>query len=301
LKLLAKGKVKEVYEIDESALQFIFTDNISVFDKIIPSAIPYKGETLCRTSAYWFKKASELGIHNHFIGLTAPNAMTIKRVRVIRDYSRITADTTNYLIPLEFICRHYVAGSLHDRIKNGTIKSEDLGFEPNYNVQYGDMLPEPFFEMTTKLEKTDTLLTQKQALKISGLAESDLREIKETVLKIDDAIAANVKQSGLIHVDGKKEFAFDEKRNLMLIDTFGTADEDRFWDAQKYEDKEFTEISKEFVRQYYRKTGYKDALDKARENNIKEPIITPLPDHVVQAASDLYIGLFQRLTGEKFR
>ena len=69
MKLLVKGKVKEVYELDDEKLRFKFTDQISVFDKVIPSMIPRKGESLCRTSAHWFTIASDMGISSHFISL----------------------------------------------------------------------------------------------------------------------------------------------------------------------------------------------------------------------------------------
>src|SRR5271169_1207648 len=111
-KLIRSGKVKEVYEISNDELEFVFSDRVSVFDKIIPSKIPYKGETLARTSAYWFDLIKEKGIASDFIELTSPNTMKVKRVDVIHDYSKINGDTRNYLIPLEVIIRYFVYGSL---------------------------------------------------------------------------------------------------------------------------------------------------------------------------------------------
>jgi phosphoribosylaminoimidazole-succinocarboxamide synthase len=302
MRLIRKGKVKEVYETEnKDELEFFFTNHISVFDKVIPSEIEYKGETLCRTSSYWFRVAANMDIKTHFIKTILPNRMRVKKVDVIRDYSNLNEKTTNYLIPLEFICRYYVAGSLFDRIKNKEIKNETLGFDSDYNVEYGDKLPTPFFEVTTKLEKTDRNLGLDEALKISGLSKDEYKEIKETFLKIDDRMNSAVRQRGLIHVDGKKEFAFDENRNIMLVDTFGTADEDRFWDADKYEKGEFVEFSKEYVRQYYREINYHEKLTSARKNGLTEPDIPSLPDNKIQKVSRLYIDLFERITGERFR
>ena len=302
MRLIRKGKVKEVYETEnKDELEFFFTDRISVFDKIIPSDVPHKGETLCRTSAYWFSVAENIGIKTHFIKTILPNRMRVKKVDVIRDYSKLNEKTTNYLIPLEFICRYYVAGSLFDRIKNREVKPETLGFDRDYNVKYGDKLPTPFFEVTTKLEKTDRNLGLDEALRISGLSKDEYKEIKETFLKIDDRMNSAVRQRGLIHVDGKKEFAFDENRNIMLIDTFGTADEDRFWDRNKYEKGEFVELSKEYVRQYYREINYYEKLTSARKNGLTEPDIPSLPDDKIQKVSRLYIDLFEKITGERFR
>jgi phosphoribosylaminoimidazole-succinocarboxamide synthase len=277
-KLFKKGKVKEVYEIEgTNELEFLFTDNISVFDKIIPTEVPYKGETLCRTSTYWFEFSAKLGIQSHFLKLIPPNRMRVKKFDIIKDYSKITPETTNYLIPLEVICRHYIAGSLNDRLKRGKISPESLGFDKGYQPKYGDKLPEPFIEVTTKLEPVDRPLSNEEAKDIAGLTDEDFNEIQEVLLKLDELINTDVESRGLIHVDGKKEFAYDPDRNLMLIDTFGTADEDRFWDAEKYEQHEFVEISKEYVRQYYREISYYDDLVKAREQQFSEPDIPALP------------------------
>ncbi|MDX1534564.1 MAG: phosphoribosylaminoimidazolesuccinocarboxamide synthase, partial [Thermoplasmata archaeon] len=119
MKLLRVGKVKEVYEVDEDQLEFRFTDNISVFDKVIPTSIPKKGETLCRTSAFWFDRAPSLGIRHHLLKVLDGNRMRVKRVEVIPDYARLNAETTRYLVPLEWVARYYVAGSLLDRMKKG--------------------------------------------------------------------------------------------------------------------------------------------------------------------------------------
>lgn len=301
MKFLRKGKVKEVYEVSADELEFVFTDQISVFDKIIPSLIPHKGETLCRTSAHWFQVVKDLGIRTHFLRTSGPNRMRVVRVQVIPDYDRITPRTRNFLIPLEVIARYYVAGSMHDRLKSGKVRPEDVGFSKGHVPAYGEPLPEPFVEVTTKLEKVDRELTRVEALEISKLSEREYDDLVSAVLKIDTKINADVRRRGLIHVDGKKEFAMDKDRALMLVDTFGTADEDRWWDAPAYEKGEHIELSKEFVRQYYRKTGYHQALMDARAAEKPEPDIPSLPDDVVKRVSDLYVNLFERLTGEKLQ
>ena len=301
MKFLRKGKVKEVYEVSADELEFVFTDQISVFDKIIPSLIPNKGETLCRTSAHWFQVVKDLGLCTHFLRTSASNKMRVKRVQVIPDYDRITPETRNFLVPLEVIARYYVAGSMHDRLKSGKVRPEDVGFPKGHVPAYGEPFPEPFVEVTTKLEKVDRELTRKEALEISSLSEAEYDDLVSAVLKIDARINADVEGRGLIHVDGKKEFAMDGDRQLMLVDTFGTADEDRWWDAAAYAKGEHVELSKEFVRQYYRGTGYHKALMDARAAHGPEPDIPALPQDVVRQVSDLYVGLFERLTGERFR
>jgi len=301
MNLVRKGKVKEVYEDTAGSLRFVFTDQISVFDKVIPTLIPFKGETLNRTSAHWFNIVEEMGLLTHFLEMPSPNEMRVKRVEVISDYSKMDICTKGYLIPMEFICRHYVAGSLLDRIKTGKLPPEELGYPKGHVPMHGDKLPQPFFEVTTKLEKVDRKLELDEALKISGLTREEYDGVKETVLKIDDKIAKDLKPRGLIHADGKKEFSFDSNRDLMIIDTFGTADEDRFWDAKAYEDGKLVELSKEFVRQHYRRTGYLEKLESARAAKGPEPDIPGLSDEMRDQVSKIYIDIFERLTGQKFR
>jgi phosphoribosylaminoimidazole-succinocarboxamide synthase len=176
-----------------------------------------------------------------------------------------------------------------------------LGFAPGHRVEYGELLPEPFIEVSTKLEKTDRLLDKASALKLSGLSPSEYEDAREIVLRIDDDMRKSVEPRGLIHVDGKKELAFDDDRQIMVVVVYGTADEDRFWDKAGYDQGEFVDLSKEYVRQYYRKTGYKDDLYAARSKGLAEPNIPSLPADVIDQTSKIYVELYERITGESFK
>lgn len=287
--------------MDEKTLEFEFTDNISVFDKVIPTDIPKKGETLCRTSAFWFQVLRQHGIKSHFTELIPPNRMRIKKVDVIPDYDKLDCSSSNYLIPLEFISRHYLAGSLYDRMKKGKIAPEELGFPEGYEPSYGDELPQPFYETTTKLEKVDRKMSREEAIELSGLTQEEYERVMEMMATIDKLISNEAEERCLIHVDGKKEFAFDENRRLMVVDTLGTADEDRWWDQDEYAAGNCVELSKEKVRQYYRETGYHEKLMEARREGREEPPIPPLPEDRIEDYTDLYIEMFERITGESFR
>ena len=296
MKLLRKGKVKEVYDLGENLL-FVFTDQISVFDKIIPSLIPDKGESLARTSNYWFEQATRLNISNHLLEFRNKREMVVKKFDIYE--TGATTDKKNYLVPLEFIVRYYVAGSLLDRIEKGKTRYQDLGFRNP--PKHGDKIPEPLFEMTTKFEKTDRLLDLSEAKKIGGLTDEDVENIKEMTLKMDREINSKALDRGLIHADGKKEFALDHERQPVLVDTFGTADEDRFWEKEEFErNGTLVERSKEFVRQYYRKSGYYQKLMDARGKKAEEPAIPPLPDEIIAETSKLYRDLYERITGQKW-
>ena len=301
MRFLKSGKVKDVYEVNDSELEFVFSDRISVFDKIIPSKVPFKGETLARTSAYWFEICKNLGIRTHYLRLVAPDRMRVRKVRVISDPEQLKLEKGNYQVPLECVVRYYLYGSLWDRFLTSDISSTILGFPENHKPTLGEKLPAPFFEVTTKLEKVDRSLTFSEAVMISNISIDELNHMKDLAIAIDQEIDSRIAPRGLIHVDGKKEFALDEKRNLIIIDTFGTADEDRFWDAKELKEGRFMERSKEFVRQYYREIGYHEKLMKARKEGAKEPPIPPLPKDMLESVSRVYIGLYEDLTGQRFR
>lgn len=213
----------------------------------------------------------------------------------------MSRETTNYLIPLECVVRYFVYGSLWDRVKQNEVDLRSLGFSKGHKVKLAEPLPKPFFEVTTKVEEVDRHLTEEEAMKISGISWREYQQIEEAALRIDEEINSRVRDRGLIHVDGKKEFAFDENRYLMVVDTFGTADEDRFWDALEFEKGIYIERSKEFVRQYYRETPYFDLLMEARRKRLEEPPIPPLPKDVIDQVSEIYIKLFEQITGQPFK
>lgn len=287
------GKVKEVYDEGETLL-FKFTDKISVFDKMIPNLIPKKGESLCRSSAHWFKIAQDSAkVSTHYLEMPSPTEMRVKKFYVPE--GKGNPYEVEYVIPLEFITRYYVAGSLYDRVKSGKITPDDLGL--NHVPKYGEELDDPFFEVTTKFEQYDRVLTKGEAIEIGGMSGSELNNVRECILRIDRRINKQVLTRGLIHADGKKEFAFGAGREPIVVDTFGTADEDRFWDKESYDAGNIIELSKEFVRQYYRSIGYHKDLYEARENNKPEPEIPALPDEMIKKTSDLYVDMFHRITG----
>ncbi len=299
-KFLRRGKVKEVYEVSPTELEFRFTNDISVFDKHIPSEIPHKGETLARTAAHWFELCGRLGVPHHFVKLAGPTSMRVKRVRIVPEPRTLGPSPRDYLVPLELIVRYYLAGSMWDRVKSGKVSARELGFPSDRTLAYGAELPEPHFEITTKLEPVDRLLTLDEALRLSALDRRQLNELKETILKVDRAMQQEIGARGLLHVDGKKEFGVDADGRLMVVDTFGTADEDRFWDKDAFLRGRQVDFSKEFVRQHYRQSGYFDELSRAREASRPEPDIPPLPPLLVDEVSRLYTTVFQRLTGEPF-
>lgn len=294
------GKVKQVWSTDDpNVIEFRYTDQISVFDQIIPSLVPRKGETLNRTSCHWFKLVEEADIcETHVIEMSAPDRVLARRFDVIREPGAIPQDAENFFVPLEVICRHYLAGSGWRRYKRGDATAEEFGFPAGTVLKEGVKLPKPYVEVSTKFEKFDRLIDRKEALEISNLREEEFDAIMEIVLKVDEIIDREAAKSGLIHVDGKKEFALGKDRKPVLVDSFGTLDEDRWWDAEAYANGEIVQLSKEFVRGHYIETGHHSKLSEARDNGTEEPAIPALPQSVIDRTASLYAEMFTRLTGQ---
>jgi phosphoribosylaminoimidazole-succinocarboxamide synthase len=300
--LIYSGKVKQVWSTDDpNILEFRYTNQISVFDQIIPSLIPRKGESLNRTSCHWFDLVEDEGIcETHLIEMNGPDRCLAKRFEVIKEPGAIPRDMENVFVPLEVICRHHLAGSGWRRYAKGEVGAEEFGFEPGTELEEGCKLPQPYLEVSTKFEAFDRLLDREEALQISNLTDEEFDSILDCVRKIDAIIEREAGLRGLIHVDGKKEFALGVGRKPVLVDSFGTLDEDRWWDAATYAEGEIVSLSKEFVREHYIETGHHTELYAARDAGTPEPPIPALPQEIIDQTANLYAEMYARLTGNVF-
>ena len=298
--MLYQGKVKQVWSTDDpDILEFRFTNQISVFDQIIPSLIPRKGESLNRTTAHWFKLIEDEGIcGTHLVEVNAADRCLVRKVEIIKEPGMIPRDMEWVFVPLEIICRHYLSGSAWRRFQRGELTAEQLGVSED--CEYGAKLVKPFLEVTTKFEAFDRNISNEEALEISNITKEELDAIFDAVLKIDIMIEREAAKNGLIHVDGKKEFALGPGRKVVLVDTFGTLDEDRWWDAEAYTNGECIELSKESVRTHYIETGHQKVLKAARDAGTPEPPIPALPQEVIDQTANLYASMFERLTSQSF-
>ncbi|MDA8639217.1 phosphoribosylaminoimidazolesuccinocarboxamide synthase [Candidatus Poseidonia alphae] len=298
--MLYQGKVKQVWSTDDpSMLEFRFTNQISVFDQIIPSLIPRKGESLNRTTAHWFNLVEAAGIcKTHLVEVNGADRCLVRKVEIIKEPGAIPRDMEWVFVPLEVIVRHYLSGSAWRRYERGELTAEQLGVSPN--CEYGVKLNEPFVEVTTKFEKFDRNIGREEALAISNITEEEYEAIVKAALAVDEIIEEEAAKNGLIHVDGKKEFALGDNREVVLVDTFGTLDEDRWWDSEAYANGECIELSKEFVRSHYIGTGHQTELKIARDQGGEEPPIPALPQSVIDETAALYASMYERLTSQSF-
>jgi phosphoribosylaminoimidazole-succinocarboxamide synthase len=265
--------------------RFLFSDRYSVFDwGEMPDHIEGKGAALCLMGAYCFEQLEKQGIQTHYKGLVdesgkavkvaelkAPSeTMEVALVNVYRpktnvvngklmhDYSQYTQALKNCLIPLEIIYRNGLpeGSSVFKRLQQGKITFAELGLD--HMPKPGETLSKPIFDVSTKLEETDRYITWAEAKQIAGLSEQELVNVKDVLLQADQTITQAASNAALKNEDGKIELAFNEKRELMLVDVLGTLDECRF----TYEG---VHVSKEVARQFYKKTNWYNDLEQAKK------------------------------------
>lgn len=169
-------------------------------------------------------------------------------------------EMANFLIPLEVIYRNSLpdGSSVFARLKerDGSLRLRDLGLT---EFPYpGQVLKEPFLDVSTKFERSDRYLSWEEAKRIAGLSDDEVEEIKRITLLINELITREAGKIGLVNEDGKVEFGFDDNRNLMVVDAFGTLDESRF----TYNG---LPVSKEIARIFYRKTSWYEAVEEAKK------------------------------------
>ncbi len=264
--------------------RFVFSDRYSVFDwGEMPDLIEGKGQALCLMGAYCFERLEEKGVKTHYRSLIdekgksvhvkalkkPTNIMEVNLVNVYRpetsvadgkmsrDYSMYNLDLKNFLIPLEIIYRNGLpeGSSVFKRLEQGKITLEDLGL--THYPKPGEQLDKPIFDVSTKLEETDRYITWTEAQEISGLTNQELADVKKVLLEADETITQAATPAMLKNEDGKIELAFDDKRNLMVVDVLGTLDECRFtFDG--------VHVSKEIARQFYKKTAWYADVEEAK-------------------------------------
>ena len=274
-KLLRKGKVKDVYEIDQDKLLFHFTDRVSAFDVILPSIIPRKGEVLCRFAEFWFKK---LGVNNHMIEIIDNNKMIVKKLDII---------------PIECVVRGYIYGSFYERI----VKKE---IELDSNMKLASKLSQPIFDPTTKFEEKDRPIEDTEIISNRWLNEKELRNIKKVSIDLYRQMSDIVSKVGFIMADIKLEFGKDKNGTIMLADSIGP-DEFRLWVIDQYKEGHSQEsYDKQLIRDWLTQIGYKKKLDESRKNGLNNPYPPNLPEELILKVLSRYIQAYEKITGRKF-
>jgi phosphoribosylaminoimidazole-succinocarboxamide synthase len=276
--LLRNGKVKDVFELGNGNLMFIFSDRISAFDIRFEQKIPNKGKVLCKFADYWFKK---LKIPNHSIKMRRDNMMEVRKLR---------------MIPYEFIVRGYYYGSMVERYSS--YKDFKSLFGNKFPLKKGSRLPRPFFEITTKSETHDIPTTKDLVLDSNAMSRDNIEEIETKSLLIYDTMNSIAGQSGFIIADVKLEYGFDKENEILLADSIGP-DEFRIWLQKDYQPgKTQTSYDKQILRDWLIEIGFKTELDRIAETG-KGPKIPEIPNDLIQKISARYVYAYEKITGKR--
>lgn len=282
LKLVGRGKVRDIYEI-EGNLLIVATDRISAFDVILPNGIPYKGYVLTKLSQFWFDKVKD--IVGHHLITTVIDEMP----RSIHKYKDILENRTMFTkrakpIPIECVVRGYLAGSAWKEYKmNGSV----CGIKLRKGLQISSKLDEPIFTPATKEEmgKHDENITFEKVKSIVGdEIASKIRDYSLVIYKMASKYAESV---GIIVADMKMEFGLYNDE-IKLIDELLTPDSSRFWYKHNYKEGVVQDsMDKQFVRDY---------LEEIKWD--KNPPAPELPREVIEKTSEKYIEIMEKLIGK---
>ena len=282
LNLVRRGKVRDVYEIDDKLL-IVASDRMSAFDVVMDDPIPDKGKILTAISVFWFEKLKDV-IENHIIS-TNPDEYP----EVCKKYKDDLAGRSMLVkkaepLPVECIVRGYISGSgWNEYKKGGSICSIPL---PE-GMKESEILPEPIFTPSTKAEQGehDENISFKKVIEILGRDTAE--KIRDTSLEIYETGRKFAAEKGIIIADTKFEFGFEGDR-VILIDEVLTPDSSRFWPMDTYNPGG---AQKSFDKQYLR--DYLNGLDWP-----KTPPPPRLPDEIVRKTREKYMEALERLTGK---
>tara|TARA_B100000745_G_scaffold297310_1_gene244071 strand:- start:507 stop:1382 length:876 start_codon:yes stop_codon:yes gene_type:complete len=252
LDLVAQGKVRDIYAIDQDHLLIITSDRMSAFDVVLPDPIPNKGQVLTQLSLFWFEQTKNI-IANHL----SENFMledVIQNQSEI-DYFRKRSMVVKRLhpLPIEAVVRGYLIGSgWKDYQANGSV----CGIKLEDNLQMAAQLPEPIYTPATKAEfgEHDENITYETTVDILG--EVLAQRVKDLALAIYNYGVQHARKHGIIIADTKFEFGLDENGTLYLIDEVLTPDSSRFWAIEDYK---LGTSPPSFDKQYLR--DYLETLD----------------------------------------
>ncbi len=281
IKLFKKGKVRDIYEIEDKLL-IVATDRISAFDVVLPNGIPYKGKVLTALSEFWFNFTRDI-IPNHLISTkikTFPMELR-KYGSILKERAMLVKKTKPIMV--ECVVRGYLAGSgWKEYKKEGSI----CGIKLSSGLRESQRLPQPIFTPATKATSGhDINITQNQLQELVG--KEIAKELKTKSLALYKAAREYAESRGIIIADTKFEFGVD-KGEIIFIDEALTPDSSRFWPKESYQ---LRKAQKSFDKQYLR-----DYLEKLTWN--KTFPAPSLPEEVIRKVSQKYLEAYKKIIGK---
>ena len=245
LDLIARGKVRDIYRIDDQHMLIVSTDRLSAFDVVFPQPIPQKGELLTRISNFWFSRTSKM-VENHLSKLKLQDYVSKQDYKRLASRSIIVKQLKT--LPVEAIVRGYIIGS---GWKDYTASGAICGIQLPAGLQQAEQLSEPIFTPSTKASvgDHDTNVSFGQVVDLIGEEKSN--QVREITIQLYQSAANYARSRGIIIADTKFEFGIDEHDQLVLIDEILTPDSSRFWPADQYRvGISPPSFDKQFIRDY---------------------------------------------------
>lgn len=283
LPLLHRGKVRDVYQVDEQNLLLVATDRLSAFDCVLPTPIKYKGAVLTNLSKFWFDRLSEITEHHLITADFEKMPEVVRRDESLRARSMLVKKTR--VFPVECVVRGYLEGSgWKDYQRSGEI----CGHRLPPGLKQCEQLPRPIFTPSTKAAAGhDENITEIEFAAIVGKEIAD--RLHSLALEIYQTASEYALERGIIIADTKFEFGADETGKIILIDEVLTPDSSRFWSAETYAPGQ---AQPSFDKQYVRE--YLETLDWN-----KQPPAPELPVEIAEATTQRYLKAYEILTGRK--
>jgi len=274
-----RGKVRDTYDLGD-ALLLITTDRQSAFDRNLAS-IPFKGQVLNMTSAWWFEQTRHI-IPNHVLSIPDPNVTLAKKCKVF---------------PIEFVVRGYISGSTNTSLwtqYNQGVRNY-CGNDLPEGLRKNQRLDKPMLTPTTKESTQDRPISPADIVSENWMSKAHWEQAAELAMKLFAFGSEVARKHNLILVDTKYEMGLDEDGNITLVDEIHTPDSSRYWLADTYEERfaaqqEPDNIDKEFLRLWFAKHC----------DPYKDPVLPKAPDDLVITLSCRYIQLYEMIVGKQF-
>ncbi|MGE3859015.1 MAG: phosphoribosylaminoimidazolesuccinocarboxamide synthase [Nitrososphaeraceae archaeon] len=285
MKLIHKGKVKDIYEYNnDDRLLFVFSNRISAFDIPMHQEIPRKGELLCKFAKFWF---DNLNINNHMIKMIDNNKMVVEKLS---------------MIPIECVVRGYFYGSIVDRYNNNQIDIDSQDFKilsHKFDPKIACKLPEPLFDPTTKSLEHDSPISKSTVISSNIISDNDFDYLKAKSISLYKEMSTLIQKAGFIIADVKFEFGFNGKGEIILGDSIGP-DEFRIWKKENYQEGILqASYDKQILRDWLTKIGFKEKIIEENKYN-KKPDPPTLPSSIIEEILNRYIYAYEKITGIKF-
>ena len=278
-KSIYKGKVRDVYNIDDQFLVMVVSDRISAFDVVLPEGIPYKGQVLNQIADKFLDATADI-VPNWKIAVPDP---------------MVTIGHFVETYPVEMVVRGYLTGHAWREYKSG--KREICGVQMPEGMKEHQRFPEPILTPTTKAhEGHDEDISRDEIIKQGLVSEEEYKKLEEYTLALFKRGTEIAGKMGLILVDTKYEFGKKDGQ-IYLIDEIHTPDSSRYFYLEGYQerqdkDENQKQLSKEFVREWLMENGFQGKEGQQ---------VPEMPIEFVNQVSDRYTELFEKITGDKFQ